>query len=261
MATAAGGMAPATGGMATTGGAGGAPASGGLGGNNVAGDAGMGGEAGMMEVGGTAGSGTAGSGTAGSGTAGSGMAGSGMGGNGTGGASSGTFSLTIAGFTEGAGCTTAMRDTCAVWPRDLQQYMSGPNISPAMTWTGAPAGTQSFAVVLYDESSMPNNVHWAIWNIPASVMMLPADIPKTSAMPTEPAGSQQANLSSGDGYFGPGSECNVYSFTLYALGVPTFSPAQNTAASVRTGILALGDQLLGQVAVFGRQDFNGTCSP
>jgi Raf kinase inhibitor-like YbhB/YbcL family protein len=146
-----------------------------------------------------------------------------------------------------------------VWPRDLQQFMSGPNMSPAMTWTGAPAGTQSFAVVLNDES-VPN-VHWALWNIQSSVMMLPADIPKTSAMPATPAGSQQANFSSGDGYFGPGSECNVYSFTIYALSVPTFTPAANTAASVRMGVQALGAQLLGEATVWGRQNLNGTCNP
>jgi Raf kinase inhibitor-like YbhB/YbcL family protein len=138
--------------------------------------------------------------------------------------------------------------------------MSGPNLSPEMSWTGAPAGTMSYAIVLNDES-FPN-VHWAIWNIPASVTMVAENIPKTSAMPATPAGSQQANFNTGDGYFGPGSECNVYSFTLYALAVATFSPSPaDTAATVRTQIMALGGQLLGQTAVFGRQNLNGTCSP
>jgi Raf kinase inhibitor-like YbhB/YbcL family protein len=245
-------------------GAGGAKAgSGGLG----TGDAGMSGEGGMNETGGTAGSGTAGSGTAGSGmagsgTAGSGTAGSGTAGSGAGGASSGTFTLTIAGFTPMAGCSEDMPGSCAVWPRDLQQYMMGPNLSPEMSWTGAPTGTMSYAIVLVDLSTAMINVHWAIWNIPASVTMVAEDIPKTSAMPATPAGSQQANLSTGDGYFGPGSECNVYEFTVYALSVPTFSPSNTMMASnVRTELLALGSQILGTASVLGRQDFNGTCNP
>jgi Raf kinase inhibitor-like YbhB/YbcL family protein len=215
----------------------------------------MGGEAGMMETGGTAGSGTAGSGTAGSGTAGSGTAGSGAGG-----ASGGAFTLTLTGFTPMAGCSDTMRDSCTVWPRDLQQFMMGPNLSPEMSWSGVPAGTQSFAVVLQDLSN--GFAHWVLWNIPSSVTMLSEDIPKTSAMPATPAGSQQCSLGSGDGYFGPGSECNVYEFLVYALAVPTFSPTMATdQAAVRTQLLALDDQILGTASVRARQDFNGTCNP
>jgi hypothetical protein len=64
------------------------------------------------------------------------------------------------------------------------------------------------------------------------------------------------------GYFGPGSECNVYEFLVYALAVPTFSPTMATdQAAVRTQLLALDDQILGTASVRARQDFNGTCNP
>jgi phosphatidylethanolamine-binding protein (PEBP) family uncharacterized protein len=261
-------MGPATGGMATTGGAGGAPASGGLGGNNVAGDAAMGGEAGMMEVGGTAGSGTAGSGTAGSGTAGSGtagsgtagsgMAGSGTAGSGVGGASSGAFTVTSPGFMNMEGCSETMQSACDIFPVETSNFNDGLNISPELNWTGVPAGTMSFAVILQDLSNM--QAHWVLWNIPGSATMLAADVPQTSSMPATPAGSRQTNASfaSGDGYFGPGSACNVYEFVVYALSVVTFTPTSTTdAAAVRTALMGLGAENLGTASIRARQ---GACS-
>ncbi len=45
----------------------------------------------------------------------------------------------------------------------------GSNASPALSWSGAPSGTRSFALSCIDHSS-PNPVgwvHWLQWNIPA----------------------------------------------------------------------------------------------
>jgi Raf kinase inhibitor-like YbhB/YbcL family protein len=257
-----GGSGATSGSSGTTSGTAGAPGgsggtagttSGGTGGSGVSGSAGSSpGGTGTGGVSGAAGSAAGGAAGAG-GASGGGMSGANGGGaggaGGRGGANGGgAFSITTPAFTNMAGCAANMAAMCATFPRDNTSY--GTNVSPAMTWTGAPAGAQSFAVVLHDLTM--NFTHWVIWNIPASVTTLAADIPKM-AMPSMPAGAQQASFGAMEGYAGPGACGNVYEFTVYALSVPTFSPTQATNQSmVRTQLLALGAQILGTASMRAR---------
>lgn len=55
----------------------------------------------------------------------------------------------------------------------------GADVSPALSWTRAPAGTQAFAVICHDPDApliTPRGVygfvHWVLYNIPASVNQL-----------------------------------------------------------------------------------------
>jgi phosphatidylethanolamine-binding protein (PEBP) family uncharacterized protein len=53
---------------------------------------------------------------------------------------------------------------------------TGGNMSPPLQWTGAPAGTKSFVVTLFDpdEHGDPSGWwHWIVYNLPASVDKLP----------------------------------------------------------------------------------------
>src|ERR1041385_9028591 len=55
----------------------------------------------------------------------------------------------------------------------------GPDVSPALRWTGAPQGTQSFAIVMDDPDAPAGTwVHWVAWNIPPSVTELMENVPK-----------------------------------------------------------------------------------
>lgn len=182
------------------------------------------------------------------------------------GSGAGTFTLTSPALTNVAGCSKDMPAPCKVFPEENVSYMKTAasdteNLSPELNWTSVPAGTKSFAVVLQDLTN--GMAHWVLWNIPGSATKLDKNVPKGSAMPATPAGSQQcnANFAAGDGYFGPGSRCNVYEFVVYALSAPTFSPMPATdAGQVRTQLQALGAGILGSASLRGRANYMMMCT-
>lgn len=94
----------------------------------------------------------------------------------------------------------------------------GPDISPPLEWSDAPAGTRSFALISDDpDAPVGTWVHWVIFNIPANVNRLDEDIPKKDVL------SNGARQGRNDfGRFGYGGPCppggtHRYYFKLYAL--------------------------------------------
>src|SRR5436190_2045613 len=114
---------------------------------------------------------------------------------------------------------------------------SGQNISPALNWSNAPAGTKSFAVTAYDPDAPTGSGwwHWVMYNIPASVTSLPAGAGNGR---DAPRGSQQGRTDFGSkGYGGPcppaGDKPHHYHFTVFALKVDKIDvPGDATAAYV-----------------------------
>ena len=95
----------------------------------------------------------------------------------------------------------------------------GADTSPPLQWTGAPAGTKSFALI-GDDPDAPGRtwVHWVIYNIPATTSELPEGVAKTDTV----AGAKQGVNDFGKiGYNGPlpprGHGQHRYFFKLYAL--------------------------------------------
>ena len=79
----------------------------------------------------------------------------------------------------------------------------GGNISPSLSWSGAPSDTKSFAVTVYDPDAPTGSGfwHWVVFNIPASTTSIPlgaGDVKKKLM----PKGAIQSRTDFGtDGYW------------------------------------------------------------
>ena len=182
--------------------------------------------------------------------------------SGSGGEEGTAFTLTSPAFENVEGCSVENPDPCNVFPDENVIYLDNANISPELLWSGAPPGTMSFALELRDASY--GQAHWVLWNIPANLTLLAADVPQDTTNPPEPVGSQQANANfatiEGDGYFGPHLPCNVFEFKLYALSLSTFSPERSdSSVLVSIELENLGDEVLGIARLTGRSLTDATC--
>jgi Raf kinase inhibitor-like YbhB/YbcL family protein len=117
---------------------------------------------------------------------------------------------------------------------------TGSNISPELSWSGAPAATKSFAVTVYDPDAPTGSGwwHWVIANIPAAVTSLPknAGDPKADLAPK---GSVQSRTDFGTpGYGGPcppqGDKPHRYVFTVFAVDTDAL-PVQAEASAAFVG--------------------------
>jgi len=113
---------------------------------------------------------------------------------------------------------------------------AGANKSPHLAWSGAPAGTKSFAITCYDPDAPTGSGfwHWLVVNIPADVTELTLDAgnPKSGALPK---GALQTRTDYGfAGYGGPcppeGDHPHRYLFTVHAVG-DTLGVKEDTPAA------------------------------
>jgi Raf kinase inhibitor-like YbhB/YbcL family protein len=117
----------------------------------------------------------------------------------------------------------------------------GENISPELSWSGAPK-CKSFALVVEDPDAPSGTfIHWVLYNIPATVNSLPPKLAKRETL--EGYGSQGVNDFGETGYDGPcpprGHGDHRYYFRLYALSEQTSFAPRLTAKQLKEKIAPL----------------------
>jgi Raf kinase inhibitor-like YbhB/YbcL family protein len=138
---------------------------------------------------------------------------------------------------------------------------NGGNISPALSWSGAPAGTKSYAVALFDPDAMQGRGfwHWLMLNIPAETKALARDAGRNDGSKA-PAGSVQLkNGFRATGYSGScpptSDEPHGYVMTVYALRVDRLAVAGDaTCASMLALIEGASLAKDSLIFHFGRKD-------
>ena len=100
---------------------------------------------------------------------------------------------------------------------------NGDNLSPQLSWTRAPKGTEAFAVLAYDPDAPTGSGwwHWQLVNIPKDTMTLSTGAGDASKK-LIPKGSFQINNDFGVAGFGgacppEGNGAHRYRFTVHAL--------------------------------------------
>jgi Raf kinase inhibitor-like YbhB/YbcL family protein len=113
----------------------------------------------------------------------------------------------------------------------------GADTSPPLEWSGAPAGTKAFALIVHDpDAPRGDYLHWTAWNIPAGMHGLPEGIPKKESLPD---GTRQGRNDDGKpGYGGPcpPSGTHHYVFEFYALDATLSLPSDATRDQIEKEI-------------------------
>ena len=115
--------------------------------------------------------------------------------------------------------------------------------SPAMTWSGAPATAQSYALIMHDPDpvlggSATNDVlHWGIFDIAGDAKGLPEGVKSGD----QADGAKQLNnIAQGAGYLGPcappGHGDHHYTFELFALNAKLGLPASTSRADLMSAM-------------------------
>ena len=149
-----------------------------------------------------------------------------------------TLKLTSNGFEHGG--TIPKKFTC-----------DGPDVSPLLSWTDPPAGTQSFALIADDpDAPVGTWVHWVLYELPADTRSLAENLPKQEQLSN--GARQGRNDFRRIGYGGP---CpppggpHRYFFKLYALDAKLNLKAGAAKAEVER---AAQGHILAQGELMGR---------
>jgi Raf kinase inhibitor-like YbhB/YbcL family protein len=114
---------------------------------------------------------------------------------------------------------------------------AGGNVSPALTWQGAPEETKSFALTCFDPDAPTGSGfwHWVVVNIPPDVSALDSGAGNSGG--NLPMGALQVRTDFGaPGYGGPcppeGDHPHRYLFTIHAVGMEALPVTADTSAAV-----------------------------
>ena len=130
--------------------------------------------------------------------------------------------------------STDVKDGCVL--PDAQVQAKG-DTSPQLTWSGAPEGTKSYAITLYDPDAPTGSGfwHWTVANIPADVTELPAGAGSPGGH--MPHSAIQGRTDYGKVGFGgaappPGHGPHRYIFTVFAVDVESLDVTADDSGAV-----------------------------
>jgi len=134
----------------------------------------------------------------------------------------------------------------------------GLNQSPDLSWSGAPQGTKSFAITLWDPDA-PTGVgfvHWVLFNVPGTLGSLG---PGAGSHADAGVGALHGTSDFGfDGYGGPapppGDPPHHYHFVVYALDVEKLEGLDRTTSYAKFKFVSRNNVLATAeiVGLFGR---------
>jgi Raf kinase inhibitor-like YbhB/YbcL family protein len=119
---------------------------------------------------------------------------------------------------------------------------NGPGVSPQISWTDPPPGTQSFALIMDDKDSTNGHlhrhysVHWLAFDMPAARRELPEGL---AGQPLPDGTQQGTNDSRLPGYSGPcpqAGSTHHYTITVYALDTKLGLALETTGRQLLTAI-------------------------
>ena len=151
----------------------------------------------------------------------------------------------------------AFADGSVIPDKHTQIQQAERGISPAINWSNAPAGTQSFVLHMHDPEvsrnrTVDDQVHWLVWNIPGTATGLPEGVPEGAQV----AGGMRQISASGLVYRGPGAPANGpahhYTFEVYALDTKIDMAAAADAWETRAAIFkAMSGHVIGKAVYMG----------
>jgi Raf kinase inhibitor-like YbhB/YbcL family protein len=126
---------------------------------------------------------------------------------------------------------------------------NGDNMSPSLSWSKGPLGTQSY-VVLAEDSGVNRHdpiVHWVLYNIPSNITSLGQNIPIQAHL--DMGAEQGKNVRGSAGYVGPkppAGQTHPYHFEVFALNTklnldPANADRQAVLNAMKTSVLASGE--------------------
>lgn len=139
-------------------------------------------------------------------------------------------------------------------PNKYAKQPYGTNTSIPLAWSGVPEGTKSLALLMYDQMTGYNFVHWGVFNIAATASSISENATLTPAMP---AGSIEILNDYGPGSVGyggpqppasmdPATGTHLYKFVLFALNTAAVNVAADKAYTYDEIIDLLNDKKLAQ---------------
>jgi len=151
-----------------------------------------------------------------------------------------TLSIATLAHAEFALSSTDLKDGATVGNKHVFKGFgcSGENVSPQLSWKGAPAGTKSFAITVYDPDAPTGSGfwHWIVVNIPADARSLPRNAGKADGSLLPQGALQLRNDYGTVGFGGAAPPCgdkpHRYIFRIHALSAESLPLDGNVTNAV-----------------------------